>query len=350
VILNSYAVLDGFVSLFRLGLGLLVLGLGLLAWRAWSHRAQSVEGRQAVEDRGYLLFLLAGLLLILNVAAWPIFYLLLQSYVPEWPGVMCIYGVTRIGTGSAGISRFLPPLVTTLQVLKPGLVFLSGAWFILYLVNRRTHTAPLTGRVLALMAAAGLLAVADAAAEVAYLGIPKKEVFLSVGCCTGTLGGEDDASRFLPRGLTAEGAEPWLYGAYYTVQLGMIVALWSCCRRTDLKSILRCLGPLLGGAALSLAVGAVYLIDVAAPRLLANFLPHHHCPYDLVPQAPASVAAVAIFVGGCFCVGWACLAAWLGCHTESRPFLAQMLGRLLHLAFLCYLSSALMISVELMLT
>lgn len=349
MILNSYAVLDGFVSLLRLGLGLLVLGLGLSAWRTWKHRAQAAEGRQAVEDRGYLLFLLAGLLLILNVAAWPIFYLLLQSYVPEWPGVMCIYGVTRIGTGSVGISRFLPPLVTTLEVLKPGLVFLSGAWFVLYLVNRRTHTAPLTGRVLALMAAAGALAAADAAAELTYLGIPKKEVFLSAGCCTGTFGSEEDASRFLPRGLTGEGAEPWLYGAYYTVQLGMVVVLWSCWRRTDWNSILRWLGPLLGGAALSLVVGAMFLIDVAAPRLLANYLPHHHCPYDLVPQAPASVAAVAIFLGGCFCVGWACLVAWLGRHAESRPFLAQMLGRLLHLALLSYLSSALMISVELML-
>ena len=350
MILNSYAVLDGFVSLFRLGLGLFVLGLGLSAWRTWRHRAQAPEGRQVLEDLGYLLFLLAGLLLILNVAAWPIFYLLLQSYVPQWPGVMCIYGVTRIGTGSASVSRFLPPLVTTLEVLKPGLVFLSGAWFILYLVNRRTHTAPLTGRVLALMAAAGALAAADAAAEVAYLGIPKKEMFLSAGCCTGMLGGEEDASRFLPRGLTGEGAEPWLYGTYYTVQLGMIAALGSCWRRTDLKSILWWLGPLLGGAALSLAVGAVFLIDVAAPRLLANFLPHHHCPYDLVPQAPASVAAAAIFLSGCFCIGWACLAAWLGRHAESRPFLAEMLGRLLHFAFFSYLVSALMISVELMLT
>jgi hypothetical protein len=350
VILNSYAVLDGFLSLFRLGLGLFVLGLGLSGWRIWSHRAQAPEGRQALEDRGYLLFLLAGLLLILNVAAWPIFYLLLQSYVPQWPGVMCIYGVTRIGTGSSGISRFLPPLVTSLEALKPGLVFLSGAWFILYLVNRQTHTGPLTGRVLTLIAAAGSLAAADAAAELAYLGIPKKEVFLSAGCCTGMLGSEEDASRFLPRGLTGEGAEPWLYGTYYTVQLGMVVALWSCWRRTDLTSILRWMGPLLGGTALSLAVGAMFLIDVAAPRLLANYLPHHHCPYDLVSQAPASVAAVAIFVGGCFCVGWACLAAWLGRHAESRPFLAEMLGRLLHLAFLSYLGSALMIFVELMLT
>ena len=55
----------------------------------------------------------------LGLASWPLLYLLLQSYVPEWPDVMCIYGVTRVGAGSVGASRFLPGLVTALQVLKP---------------------------------------------------------------------------------------------------------------------------------------------------------------------------------------------------------------------------------------
>src|SRR5689334_1488425 len=112
MILNANAVLDAFVGLLRLGLGLLVLALGIAAWRTWRGRADVPEERKALEDRCYLLFLMGGFLLCLNVAAWPIFYLLLQSYVPEWPGVMCIYGVTRIGSGSLGASRFLPPLVT----------------------------------------------------------------------------------------------------------------------------------------------------------------------------------------------------------------------------------------------
>src|SRR5205823_540731 len=87
MILNTYAVLDAFLSLLRLGLGLLVLGLGLSVWVAWLRSAPGGENRKALEDRCYLLFLLAGLLLALNVVSWPIMYLLLQSYVPEWPGV-----------------------------------------------------------------------------------------------------------------------------------------------------------------------------------------------------------------------------------------------------------------------
>jgi hypothetical protein len=143
MILNTYAVLEGFVSLRRLGIGLFGLWLGLSTWRTWRHRVRAVEERKIREDRGYLLLLLAWLLLVLNVTAWPIFYLLLQSCVPEWPGVMCIYGVTRIGTGSLGASLFLPTLVKALELLKPGPVFLSGAWFVLYLVNSLAYRYPL---------------------------------------------------------------------------------------------------------------------------------------------------------------------------------------------------------------
>src|SRR5262249_49616077 len=149
----------------------------------------------------------------LNLLSWPLFYLLLQSYVPEWEGVMCIYGVTRIGAGSVGPARFLPPLVTALQAVKPALVFLSGAWFVLYLINRGTRTAPLTGRVHLLVLAAGLLGVADAAAEGAYLVIPKKEVFLSTGCCTAA---PEESSRFLPAAWFQE-SDSGLWTAYYAV-------------------------------------------------------------------------------------------------------------------------------------
>src|SRR4051794_36975076 len=114
MILNAYSVLDAFVALLRLPLGLLAVALGAAAWRRW-HRLAGPEDRKPLEDRNYLLSLLALLVLGLNLAAWPLLYLLLQSYVPEWPGVMCIYGVTRIGAGGVGSSRFLPGLLTALQ-------------------------------------------------------------------------------------------------------------------------------------------------------------------------------------------------------------------------------------------
>jgi hypothetical protein len=348
MILNAYAVLDAFVSLLRLGLGLLVLGLGVAAWRAWRLRAADPEERKALEDRCYLLFLLSGLLLVLNVASWPILYLLLQSYVSEWPEVMCIYGVTRIGTGSLGPARFLPPLVTALQAAKPAVVFASGSWFVLYLLNRRTRTAPLTGRVLGLLLVTGLLAVGDATAEVAYLAIPKKEVFPSGGCCTEAFDAESHAARLLPRSLFGEDAAPGLYAAYYGVNGFLVLSLAACRRLWPGGPPRGWLAGLLAGALLSLAVNAVFLVEVAAPLLLR--LPYHHCPYDLVDRAPESLAGVALFLGGSFSVGWACVAAWLGAARDAVALLPGLLGRLLNLALLGYLGSLVMMSVELALT
>jgi hypothetical protein len=343
MILNSYAVLDAFLSLLRLGLGALVLGLGFYAWRGWRRRAIG-EDADRQEARGHLVLLLAIVLLGLNVLSWPVFYLLLQSYVPEWPGVMCIYGVTRIGSGSLGISRFLPSLVTTVQALKPALVFVSGAWFVLHLINRRTRTAPLTGRVLLVLLASGLLAVGDAAAEVAYLAIPKKERFLSAGCCTGIFTEEPAASRFLPAAWIGDRATPWLYGAYYAVNLNLVLALVLCRRRIQ-RLALGSLTPILLAAVIALAISALFLIEAAAPRLL--HLPNHHCVYDLVPRAPESLVAVALFLGASFSLGWAWIAWRLGKGVELGPYLPETIERLLYLGLLGYIGSTVILSVEL---
>jgi hypothetical protein len=343
MILNSYAVLLAFVALLRLGLGLLVVGLGALAWRALA-RPVTAEGRTELEDRGYLVFLLALLLVGLDLASWPLLYLLLQSYVPEWQGkVMCIYGVTQIGKGSLGPARFLPGLLEFLQLSKPALVFAGGAWFVLYLLNRRTPTGPLLNRLFVVLLPLGALAAADAGAELAYVAIPKKEVFVSAGCCTGDA--EGGAARFLPPILVSDAGRPWLYRAYYGANLGLLLALLAATRRRHAAP-----GPygmallLLGGLAV-LATSAVFLVEVAAPTLL--HLPYHHCAYDLVPQAPDAVVAVALFVAGCFFLGWACVARWLGRSRETEPFLAGAVRRLLRLSLAGFLMSLLMLSLEL---
>ena len=282
---------------------------------------------------------------MLEVASWPILYLLLQSYVREWPGVMCIYGVTRIGEGSAGISRFLPPLLAALQAMKPALVFLAGAWFVLYLLNRRTQTAPLTGRVLLVLLASALFGVVDATAEGAYLVIPKKEEAPTAGCCTEAFDAGSGASRLLPETLANEAAGGRLYAAYYGVNLGMALALAGCAWPRRGRPTPAWLAPLLAGAVLSILVNAVFLVEAAAPRLL--HLPYHHCPYNLVPKAPESLVAAALFFGGAFSVGWACVAAWPGRRPETQPFLPEMVGGLLRLGFLGYLGSVVMVTLEL---
>jgi hypothetical protein len=68
-----------------------------------------------------------------------------------------------------------------------------------------------------------------------------------------------------------------------------------------------------------------------------------------VPNVPESLVPVALFVLGCFAVGWACVASWFGNDPETRPFLARSVRMLLGLGLLGFLGSVAMLSVELVL-
>jgi len=340
MILNSYAVLIAFVGLLRLLLGLLVLFLGVAAWRA-ARRPANAGDRDVLADRFYLLFLMALLLLGLNLASWPLLYLLLQSYVPEFPGVMCIYGVTRIGEGSTGHARYLPDLVRLLQITKPALVFVGGGWFVLYLLNRRSQTAPLLPPLLLLLLPLGALATADAVAELAYVAIPKAEEVPAGGCCTGS-GLNDD--RFLPTGFTTESARPWLVAGFYGWTAVLILALFAATRARSFSGRTGLTLLFLGAVAVSV-IGGVFLVDVFAPAVLK--LPYHHCPYDLVPRAPDAIAAVTLFAAGGFFLGWAWIVRLSGRAPETEPLVPAMVGGLLRLGLWSYLAAVVMLSLEL---
>src|SRR5262249_19319075 len=103
-------------------------------------------------------------------------------------------------------------------------------------------------------------------------------------------------------------------------------------------------GLLLLGA-VALAVSGAFLVEVAAPTLLD--LPHHHCAYDLIPDRPGALVAVALYLGGAFFLGWAAVAWWLGRTRETEPFLADAVAGLLLLSLCGYLMSLAMMSLEL---
>ncbi len=345
MIFNTYAIIDAMVSFLRVGFGLWVGWLGVVVWVKWGRHASDPEEKKGLEDRSYLLFLLAGLLLLLNFLSWPVFYLLLQSYVTEWPDVMCIYGVTRIGVGSMSISRFLPLLLAFLQVTKPLVVFLSGAWFTLYLVNRRTQTAPLTRRVLLMLLATNLLAVTDAMGEIAYLVIPKKEVFLSQGCCTTVIATRAETDRIVPKDLLGEDSDRHLSAIYYLVNVAMIFAVGLSARLSRRWLSRRWMLVLFIGAMGSILVNIAFLNDVAAPQLL--HMPNHHCPYDLVPKSPLSLVPIVLFLMGSFSVGWGCIVGWIGIVPESRPFVSEVVAKLFRVGVFGYGCSLLIMSGQL---
>src|SRR5262245_10229176 len=315
MILNTYAVLTVFIALVRLLLGVVLLGMALVAWRGRPFSA-SAEGREVLEDRTYLVFLLTLLLLALNLLSWPLLYLLLQSYVPEWSGVMCIYGVTQIGAGSQDSSRFLPQLLALLQWTKPALVFVGGVWFVTYLVNRRTQTAPLLPRLFLILCAVGALATADSLAELAYVVIPKKEALPTGGCCT-TAFDDRGAVWFLPHTLQTDAARVWLYVGYYAANFMLMLLVGLAARRARSLSRRRMI-LLFAAGVITLGVSGSFLVEVAAPVLL--HLPFHHCPYDLIPTVPETIVAIALHILAFFSLGWAALLPLLGRDPETAPF------------------------------
>jgi hypothetical protein len=344
VILNSFAILALFLSIVRLVLALLVIAWGI-RFCLQGCRVLSPEDRRERENQFYLLFLGGPLLLALNLVSWPVLYLLLHSYVAEWPGVMCIYGVTRIGAGSTGTSRFLPGLLQALQWAKPTLVFCSGAWFVLFLINRRTQTSPLSNRIVAILIVVGLLAAGDAVAEGAYVLIPKKEEGPSLGCCTGAFDEASQSIGLAPDAVLGVRDRPLLSAAFFVMNAGIVLGLFRAVIRAQQRPEVPRLTALFVGALATLPVSAAFLVQILAPVVLR--LPYHHCPYDLIPKAPEVVLGVVFYLWGMFSLGWAWLAGWWGRCPESLPFLPSRVRTILLMGLFCYLASMVLTTMEL---
>ena len=341
MIINGLSVIAAFAAVLRVVGGLLLVAIGARA--IWRRRRSD---RSASGARYYLLFTLAATVLGLSIVAWPLFYLVLQSYVPEWPDVMCIKGVTRIGTGSVGAVALLPGLIDFLLAVKPALVFCAGVWLVLHLANRASRTGVLAGRVLAALAVFALLAISDGVAESAYLFIPKKENILATGCCNvGSLGGASESGSPLRLAGPPE-SHDGLTVAFFAVGAAIVVALSLCLRR-----LRRGNGPgpwlaiSLAGALASLPLGYAFLGSVAAPTFLR--LPYHKCGYCLVAKAPESIVGITLFLVGAFAVGWAGVAHWLGTTREGATGSA-FCRPLLRVAWFGYLGALLMMAVRLM--
>lgn len=284
----------------------------------------------------YLSALLAYTLLGLSLVSWMLLYLILDSFVPQWPGAMCIYGVTRIGAGAAGPQAWLPSLVIAAQVLKPLLVFAAGAAVVLYRVYRRVGTRELLPRVAVGLLAMSLVAVVDASAELGYLAIPKREAPVTTGCCSASAVEHESYSP------PSAADDRRTTEAYYACQALMIGFLALVARRSARGTLSRFSLPLLLVAGLTLAVSAKFLLDVAAPALM--HLPYHHCLYDLVGRVPETGVAIGLLFGGTFCVGWTAIASWLGRSADGKvPVEAH---RLPAWALLGYAGSLVMLSLE----
>lgn len=308
MITSGYSALAGFIGVLQFVAGVVAMGVGARNLPRGS-RDDADAATDRLESATYLAALLAYLLLGLSLASWLVLYLMLDSFVPQWPGAMCIYGVTLIGERSRGIYGWLPTLVTLSQWMKPALIFTIGAALVVYRFYRRQGTRLLLPRVAALLLASAVVASLDAAIELAYVAIPKYEDLPNSGCCSVSAVGSDRQMPISPQrqqGLTL---------AYYLSQIVMIgIVLCRAMQTAPLAAVGRL--PILRSTALMLAAVATlwvslrFFVDVAAPALL--HLPYHRCLYDLVRNVPESGIAIGLLLWGTFCVGWTSILTWLG--------------------------------------
>ncbi len=314
-----------------LTLVLLVVGAGsTLFLRSKEKEQDGREHETSVENRLYLAFLLVAAALLCRGLNWPLFYLMLQSFIPDVPGAMCIFGTTQV----------MPVLIRSLEVLKPTLFFLIGAWFILYGIDRSTKAYSLTKRKFlffwALCFLAGLDAVGDMALAITYAppGIP-------VTCCTVIGDIQFPVARIkTPAILGTRGGElgTVLYHAIHLFAVGTVAALlmtkrWKAACKGHVGSLW--LSLLL--AISVMVITCIAMIDRIGPTLMK--LPHHHCPYCLLQYVPVSIAFLGLELFGTFSLGWAFIAGTLGRTDETRAISSEWVRRLWMSACFCLLAS-----------
>ena len=333
--LNGYVILDAFFSF--LGLGAAVVTVALAAVTLLRLRCGAARTPSWLEDRVYLAIQLTYAVLGLSVASWITFYLVLDDFVPLWPGAMCIYGVTRIGEGNQGITGWLPTLVTLSQCGKPLVVFATGAALVLYRLYRRTGLSQLLPRVLGALLVIGLLSTALNANELTYLSMPKRDLPVESGCCSAAAVDKAVAS--------SSSQARWVVPAYYACHAFMVLMLWPRWSQKERGVSHRRLAALWVLALATLGVSERFVVDVAAPALL--HLPYHHCVYDLVGDVPESGVALGLLLWGSFCVGWMGVVEWAARSGSSADLVAEEVRRWQTWGTLAYLGTAAMFTVEL---
>ena len=336
MIVNTYAVLALLLASLEALLGAIVVVGAVRAARA--SRGEAGRGPSDAATSG--LFLASVALLGLAVVSWPLLYLLLDSYASQWQGVMCIEGVARIGSHAGGVASLLPFLAHGLEATKPLVLLAAGAWLLLHLANRRTRTAPLSGRVVAVLGVAAALAIVDAATQAAYVLIPKDAPALARGCCTASEGGGAALLDSVHPDATA------LTVLFVASAVLMAAWAWRAARATGGFVASRSgTVVLLLACAPALALGLAFLREVASPAFLGR--PGHHCVYCMLASTPLGGLALGLLALGAFAVAWACLLRRLGDDGETRPFVPARVASLLLWGSFGWLGAVVLTSVQL---
>jgi hypothetical protein len=330
MILNLYTVILLFISVTT---GILGIVLGLLSFRIYQRWNR--EDRALIEDRGYLLILIATVVLLVKLLSWPIFYVTLWSYIPYIQGAMCIFGVTQAQALLSGI----------VQIYKPLVFFFIIGWLLLNKLDNSTETAPLFKRKFLFLFILSLFIMVDSGMDFFYLLNFNADV--DVGCCSTVFD--------LPRGTTSTPSlsvlSAWLGDSllllYYLSNLFLILFLGICYRRvkSGYSLVLIIIAVLLSIVNSGITVSAMF--EIIAPKIMN--LPDHHCIYCMWQYSPSSILITALFIIGTFSPGWALLLYAAGRDKETFKNLHRYLRSLYLISMITLGISSVMVAMHIFL-
>ncbi len=335
MIVNPYSTTALTLDLLSTGLAAATLfKTGALVFQRAKVESVAAEKLTGREDQLYLVFWMGAVLLLIRLALWPFFYLVLQSFVPEVEGTMCIFGVRNL----------LPTLTRVLELIKPLLFFCGTLWLILFRLERFGRKAQGGKSMLLLLGICSIAALFDSAGS-AVLWI-RASADLAVSCCTTIT---DIPTRFtvwVPVALFGPGFTTPLWSLYFGLNVLVIVncllgyrVVVSGKKRGIIFSAIS------GMAFINAVVSTLAYIEVIAPRLM--HMPFHHCIYCFVQQVVDAPLILALFILGCFFLMAVSPAWYLARSWADEKILGQTIRSLLFFGGIFLGGSLLMVAVHL---
>jgi len=336
MIINTYVIVTLFVALLTVLLSVLLAVSSVRIYMRWDS-VRLVEERIAIENRSYLLLNIATAVLFVRLLSWPLFYATLQSFVPDVPGAMCIFGVTQVK----------PYLSSIVQIFKPSVSFAIGGWMLLNHLDRMAETAPLFKRKFLFLFIVSILTFADSGLDLFYL--TGFRVSNPVACCTTLFDLPERTTASVSASILGEGYERYLLPLYYLSNLSFIAFHLITYPRIRLRDSSPMRLMIIGASiALANAVVTIFaMFEVIAPRVM--HLPYHHCIYCMWQYVPTSILMTALFITGTFSPGWALILYITGRHSETTTLLEGYLKNLFLLGIASTGASAVMATAYLLL-
>lgn len=340
MIINIFTIVMLFIGILSFSLGGYLLYATL---RTLLHFKTVVplEAKSRFEEKGYLIFLLACVVLSVRMFAWPWFYFMLQSFVSEVPGAMCIFGVTRV----------LPDTVAFLQIIKPISFFIMGGWLLCYYVDKSIQTSPLARKnLLLLLPICGVL-LADSIGDIYY--VIRMKPLMSVSCCATFFDTPLRPSALIPQALFGRDFQQTLFIVFYATNIILIILLFTSLSR-KWQSSASLPGNVMLYSQVLIAVVNIPIVIISffeniGPRLMQ--LPLHHCIYcfmgkGIVPDAPVILGLFAI---GTFSIGLMVILRFIYRNGETQLVTEKLIRKVNGLSLFCLLAFIMMVTIHLIL-